>query len=169
MADPARSRVLDGAKGMLFFAAIGPPVGSLVVSAILLATGETQGQWPSVSAALGILLMGVIFSYPFGAIPAAVTGLIAGFARHELSQTRRCFGVGVLGALLAVLLPSPLLFANGTYALPSNTLFAIVLLGLPSIVGGTVCAVLFRVRSTKSAGRPDVGSRGSWGGGGDTP
>lgn len=157
MAEMTRSRVLDTAKGMLLFVAIGPPTGSLVVIAFFLLTGESQGQLPSVTAVLGLSFMIAVFSYPIGAIPAAATGLIAGLTRHELNQTRRCFRVGVLGGLLAILVSGPLFFYKGVPLSPVDIAVYIVILGFPGFLGATVCALLLRARPIEPAARFEAG------------
>ncbi|MBB4127791.1 hypothetical protein GGR77_003113 [Xanthomonas translucens] len=82
------------------FLIVGPPLGTLVVGfpvAIAWTWGEGGISW------LLLLLMMMLFSYPFGALPALLTGVAAARAWPRLRGWRAHLYIGLIGGGLSAL------------------------------------------------------------------
>jgi len=85
---------------VLAFVIVGPPLGTLVVGlpvAIAWTWGEGGINW------LLLLLLMMLFSYPFGALPALLTGVAAARAWPRLRGWRAHLCIGSIGGGLSAL------------------------------------------------------------------
>ncbi len=85
---------------VLAFLIVGPPLGTLVVGlpvAIAWTWGEGGISW------LLLLLLMMLFSYPFGAVPALLTGIAAARAWPRLRGWRAHLCIGLIGGGLSAL------------------------------------------------------------------
>ena len=117
-------------KSSLFFAFLGPPVGTLVMFAMDFAR---RPRWELFGAVLPMMLL----SYFAAAIPAAATGMVAGALQPWLSSWRHYVAVGVAGAVIT--LAFALLVAHQPLLRP---LEFVLLCVIPSALAGTTCARL---------------------------
>lgn len=131
------------AAGAALFAALGPPVGTLVFALFLaIAAMSLESLFTSIFL--------VPWSYLYGGVPALLCGLVAGACRPEVVTWRSYCWPGLLGGLYAFV------FLLG-FAVRDNTLselgFPLFLGGLPGLISGAVCArVLYgRARITAIA------------------
>jgi hypothetical protein len=100
----------DMGKGVLFFTLFGPPLGGLSLTVVMLLIELGQGQRIAADD-LWVLLLIPLIAYPFGAIPAALTGLVLGTIRDRLLGWRGAVFGGGIGyiitfALLQLMEPS---------------------------------------------------------------
>lgn len=85
---------------VLAFLIVGPPLGTLVVGlpvAIAWTWGEGGISW------VMLLLLMMLFSYPFGALPALLTGVAAARAWPRLRGWRAHLCIGLIGGGLSAL------------------------------------------------------------------
>lgn len=127
--DIARS----AAAGAALFAALGPPVGTLVFAlALTIAALNLESLFTSIFL--------VPWSYLYGGAPALLCGLVAGACRPATVTWRSYCWPGLLGGLYAFV------FLLG-FAVRDNTLpelgFPLFLGGLPGLISGAVCARVF--------------------------
>ncbi|WP_241144004.1 hypothetical protein, partial [Achromobacter insuavis] len=127
--DIARS----AAAGAALFAALGPPVGTLVFALfIAVSTISVEALFTSIFL--------VPWSYLYGGVPALLCGLVAGACRPAAVSWRSYGWPGLLGGLYAFV------FLLG-FAVRDNTLpelgFPLFLGGVPGLISGVVCARLF--------------------------
>jgi len=127
--DIARS----AAAGAALFAALGPPVGTLVFALfIAISTISVEALFTSIFL--------VPWSYLYGGVPALLCGLVAGACRPAAVSWRSYGWPGLLGGLYAFV------FLLG-FAVRDNTLpelgFPLFLGGVPGLISGVVCARLF--------------------------
>lgn len=131
-------------KGLCLFAALGPPIGAWVLLALMLAAERgPHGRFGPdvVSSGIAVFAMFGAFGYVLGAVPAAATGLVAGWIRQRgrLRTTWHCLLVALLAAALATL--------YGAWKVTDRQIgTALIMFGLPGFVGGLCCALLFRER-----------------------
>lgn len=159
-----RQASINCIKGMLYFGALAPPIGSLVFSVPM---GIVAMSKNPASDTLLVSLLGLVgfafWSYLFGLIPAIVTGAIAGIVRQRLKSWPYFFVIGMIGLVAAWLswyvlwqseqrIPNPadlgflshLGFGAATY----GPALVLLLLGLPGFMGGAITAWIFGKRST---------------------
>lgn len=99
-----RHRARDIALGAFVFAAVGPAIGAAVTLATLMASQGGMDK-PTVEIAGGLVVLffiSLLFAYPLGILPAAMTGACAGWLRHRLRSPAAWLGIGGLGAVLSV-------------------------------------------------------------------
>lgn len=125
----------DILKGALLFVVLGPPVGSLVFSAMAIGTlvpDDVQTSWKIVSG-FEFVAAAFAMSYVYGVIPAALTGMLAGGLRKQLHKPACCLGLCAGGALLSVAI-------GALYPAPPVPL----ILAPSAIAGAVVCIGIFR-------------------------
>lgn len=139
-----RQAAVDSLKGMLYFVAIGPPIGALALALVSagMMIGNPHFDGSSLLGLLGFTAMAMLFSWIFGAIPAALTGLLVGPLRWRFHQWRWCLVAGVIGAAVSSigLLVGPLSGDMGR-ASPG------VMLVFPGFVAGVLAARVFGRRA----------------------
>lgn len=127
----------DVAKGTLLFAGVGPPIGALPFSMVML-VAELPNLTPE--DLMPAVVMTSIFSYFIGGIPAAATGMMAGVIRKYLVTFWRCLGVGALGFIMQL-----------AYTRWTSSFWDVGLLfGCLGLLAGTACAMLFRPPAFRS-------------------
>ncbi|WP_063581385.1 hypothetical protein [Achromobacter ruhlandii] len=135
--DIARS----AAAGAALFAALAPPVGTLIF-ALFLAIAAKSLETLFTSMFL------VIWSYLYGGVPALLCGLVAGACRPAVVTWRSYCWPGLLGGLYAFV------FLAGFAVRDSSLIelgFPLFLGGLPGLVSGAVCARVFYGRPQATA------------------
>lgn len=127
-------------KGLCLFALLGPPLGAILWVALIVATDTVQGRGSSVAEIVPGGLLFFVFSYLFGVVPAAITGLVAGLLRRagRLRRVRDCVGLALLASLIATVYGVVQQF--GGAGLGS----AFLMFGLPGFASGFCCGLLFR-------------------------
>jgi hypothetical protein len=98
-----RRTLSDMGKGILFFVLLGPPLGGLSLTLTMLVVELAQGERIQADDLLVLLLIPII-AYPFGAIPAALTGLVLGAIRDRLRGWRGALLGGAAGYLVTLAL-----------------------------------------------------------------
>lgn len=143
-----RRRALDIALGALLFAAVGPAIGAAVTLTTLVATQGGMDK-PTLETAGGLVVLffiSLLFAYPLGFLPAAMTGACAGWLRHRLRSPAAWLGIGGLGAVLSV---AWMALARNAEQFESEAWTH----ALAGFVAGAVCAwLLGRFRRRPSAG-----------------
>ena len=146
----ARGSWLDVGKGVLYFGVLGPPIGGLVFTAMLWLmsfAGEEGQSWNELGTGVfAVTLLFVIFSWMFGAAPAALLGGVAGLVRPRLSRWSWCLALGVLGGLLAIGYGQLMLGVGGEHLGSEPWAF-----GVPGAVSGLVVARVFGQRAARRA------------------
>lgn len=101
---PGRGRWKESLRGLILFALLGPPLGGLLVALAIGITETWQGnlQGEGMSNWLAILGLALVFSYPFGVVPAAVTGLMVGWLRPRLVGWRAATTGALLGGVFTI-------------------------------------------------------------------
>ncbi len=92
------------ALGAFLFAAVGPPIGAAVTLTALVASQGGMDK-PALETAGGLVVLfffSLLFAYPLGILPAAMTGTCAGWLRDRLRSPAAWLGIGGLGAALSV-------------------------------------------------------------------
>jgi hypothetical protein len=127
--DMARS----AAAGAALFAALGPPIGTLVFALFMaISTISVEALFTSIFL--------VPWSYLYGGVPALLCGLVAGACRPAAVSWRSYCWPGLLGGLYAFVFL--LGFAVRDYTLPELS-FPLFLGGLPGLISGAACARVF--------------------------
>jgi hypothetical protein len=98
---PWKRTLSDMGKGILFFVLLGPPLGGLSLTLTMLVLELAQGARIQADDLLVLLLIPII-AYPFGAIPAALTGLVLGAIRDRLRGWRGAVLGGAVGYLVTL-------------------------------------------------------------------
>lgn len=136
-------------RGLCLFALLGPPLGSVLLLLLLVATESVQGKGSSVAELVPGGWLFLVFSYLFGVVPAAITGLVAGLLRQagRLRRVRDCIGLALLASLIATVWGVLQQFGGAGFG-P-----AFLMLGLPGFACGLCCALLFRAKPAPRAAR----------------
>ncbi|MFY1851679.1 hypothetical protein ACOTBX_06800 [Achromobacter xylosoxidans] len=122
-----------GAAGAALFAALGPPVGTLVF-ALFLATAAMSLESLFTSVFL------VPWSYLYGGVPALLCGLVTGACRPAVVTWRSYCWPGLLGGLYAFVFLAGFAVRENTLSELGSPLF---LGGVPGLISGVVCARVF--------------------------
>lgn len=135
------------ARALFIFVGLGPLVGTLTMFLALFITGLAPGPSQSGDLFLQILFTALVFSYPFGAPPAALAGCLAFAIRSlRLSLQALAMGVGglVIGAVYALALW--LLFASDQQSLKTEVAALYMTL---CVVASLVCWAMLRWGETR--------------------
>lgn len=145
---PSPKRLLaEMGRGAAFFALFGPPLGALSLLLYLLSIELYQGN--GMGDHLGwLVVMFVLMSYPFGLLPAALAGLIAGGLRRRLRGWR---GI-VLGAGIGYAVTSAMVLALEWPSVGQGIDDAVFRLGLIGLVPAAILSPLLAERS--GGGKP---------------
>jgi hypothetical protein len=92
------------ALGALLFAALGPAIGAAVTLTALIAaqSGPDKSFLEVAGTQLVLFFLSLLFAYPLGILPSAITGACAGWLRHRLRAPGAWLGIGGLGAAVSV-------------------------------------------------------------------
>ncbi|WP_386077960.1 hypothetical protein ACFIOZ_12180 [Vreelandella sp. F11] len=124
----------------VFFALVGPPVGALTLTPLLL-LGEVEKHGFSFQSAFYLWLLTTIFAYIFGIIPALLTGLIRG-ALHKCSDSWiAAIGIGIVGLFLSIL------FGGTIYYDSTSIATLLIMFGMPGLVAGIVCTIIYGAKN----------------------
>lgn len=127
---------------VLAFVIVGPPLGTLVVGlpvAIAWTWGEGGISW------LLLLLLMMLFSYPFGALPALLTGVAAARAWPGLRGWRAHLCIGLIGGGLSALCTGAVITLLDSGMGPASQAgIAVALCALAGCVGATLLSRLLQ-------------------------
>lgn len=121
----------------VFFALVGPPVGALTLTPLLL-LGEVEKHGFSFESAFYLWLLTTIFAYIFGLIPALLTGMIRGAFYTCGDGWSTTIGIGLVGLFLSIL------FGGTIYDESSSIAALLIMFGIPGLVAGIVCSIIYR-------------------------
>lgn len=127
---------------VLAFLIVGPPLGTSVVGlpvAIAWTWGQGGISW------LLLLLMMMLFSYPFGALPALLTGVAAARAWPRLRTWRAHLYIGLIGGGLSALCTGALITLLDSGMGPAyQGAIVVALCALAGCVGATLISRLLQ-------------------------
>lgn len=121
----------------VFFALVGPPVGALTLTPLLL-LGEVEKHGFSFESAFSLWLLTTMFAYIFGIIPALLTGMIHGAFHKRCDGWSAAIGIGLVGLFLSIL------FGGTIYDESSSIAALLIMFGMPGLVAGIVCSIIYR-------------------------
>jgi MFS family permease len=96
---PPLQRLKSALLGALYFAVIGPPVGTVLTLIVLAFAGQLSGE--DIGPVLFVCLLFIAQGYSIGLLPAFVTGLIACAFDPRNRSLAAFLGFCALGALVA--------------------------------------------------------------------
>lgn len=136
----------------LVFAALGPLAGALPWFVTMLYETIALGHGAlTLDTVAGSLFALAVFAYMFGLIPAALAGVVAGFARQRWSGWRWVLACALIGLGVATVYGMVIFIDWRDGSFVSNLLQAAFILGLPGLLGGALAsAVLARRRANTS-------------------
>ena len=137
-------------KGALLFAIAGPPIGSFLVTmtiALPFAIRLTIHKSFLMAAMVLFIPIGVAaFSFLFGAIPAALSGIVVGILRTRLSPFSGAIISGAVAALITLFFFAFLMSPPGIPDIQNaleDSPDTLALFGLFAFVGGFIVGHLF--------------------------
>lgn len=134
----------DVVLGLVIFLVFGPMIGGVVLSLGFMAVAACSLHLDAVIFAVKFSPNFVLLSHFVAAIPAAITGVLAGFSRPYLAQRSNQLLMGLLSALISM---SYLFFISRKMP-DEKEFFSFV---CPSFVAGTVLSWFFQRRPAKDA------------------
>lgn len=143
----SRTQLSRAVQGALFYTAVGPPIGLIVLLLFLIVTEFVQDPGGQAAGDLGSLLLGapilVAFSYILGVVPGFLTGFIAGLFLRRLASLWHVLLIGVVGACVGGGCALPFMLDRTTSTTDTGfwrSLSNLWLLAGPSFVAALFCA-----------------------------
>lgn len=127
---------------MLFFVVLAPPIGAVAFTFILGLASLPTEPWVEILGLVPATFGFALFSYIFGALPALVTGAVAGTFRPSLNTRVAYVAMGLFACLLSLVFGFAMTYHPTSDWTEVQNLF--LLFGGPALFSGTVTSFLFR-------------------------